>query len=153
MPIDELATARLQELLSCRHREALARAVRRNVELGAGRSRLAPPVAGLLARNQADAARVAAGLEGDDPDPRAVIEVQRLLEDARPTQDRLAWIARVLAPDSRAPAPGSSAHEAVRHRRRLAGLDGGPGRARLADHGPGGDRRPGARVQGGRIHA
>src|SRR5205814_1211042 len=89
-----------QELLSCRHREALARAVRRNVELGAGRSRLAPPVAGLLARNQADAARVAAGLEGDDPDPPAVIEVQRPLEAARPPEDPPARIAR----RSRAPA-------------------------------------------------
>jgi hypothetical protein len=96
-PMGRAAVARLQQLLSERHRSALARAVRRDTGLGLDGERLAPPVARLLARNCDDADRIAAGLERPDVDPRAVIETERLLEAAAPTHERLAWIARVLA--------------------------------------------------------
>jgi hypothetical protein len=97
-PLGRTAVARLQQLLSERHRSALARAVRRDTDLGLEGERLAPPVARLLAQNCDDADRIAAGLERPDVDPRAVIETERLLEAAAPTHERLAWIARVLAP-------------------------------------------------------
>ena len=51
---------------------------------------------GVLARDTAQADRIAAGLEAADPDPRAVIETERQLQAARPSPERLAWIARVL---------------------------------------------------------
>jgi hypothetical protein len=96
-PMGSTAVARLQQLLSERHRSALARAVRRDTDLGLEGERLAPPVARLLAQNCDDADRIAAGLERPDVDPRAVIETERLLEAAAPTRERLAWITRVLA--------------------------------------------------------
>jgi hypothetical protein len=96
-PMGRTAVARLQQLLSERHRSALARAVRRDTDLGLEGERLAPPVARLLAQNCDDADRIAAGLERPDVDPRAVIETERLLEAAAPTRERLAWITRVLA--------------------------------------------------------
>ncbi len=102
-PIDRRARARLDTLRSTGHRATLARVLRQNLELGAARNPLAPPVARLLARNPADATLVAAGLEDGDPDPRAVIETERLLEAPVPSPERLAWIVRLLAP-SRAPA-------------------------------------------------
>jgi hypothetical protein len=102
-PLDRRAHARLEKLRSATHRATLARVLRQNLELGAARSRLAPPVARLLARNPTDATLIATGLEEGDPDPRAVIETERLLEAAVPSPERLAWIVRLLAP-SRAPA-------------------------------------------------
>lgn len=102
-PIDRRARARLDKLCSAAHRATLARVLRQNLELGAARSPLAPPVARLLARNPGDATLIAAGLEGGDPDPRAVIETERLLEAPVPSPERLAWIVRLLAP-SRTPA-------------------------------------------------
>jgi hypothetical protein len=95
--IGEAASARLRDVSSARHRAALARAVRRNVELGQRHAHGAPPVARVLARNRLDAVRVAEGLERSDADPRAVIATEQLLSDGRPAEDRLAWIARVLA--------------------------------------------------------
>ena len=102
-PIDRRASARLEKLRSRAHRTMLARVLRQNLELGAKRSPLAPPVARLLARNPGEASLIAAGLEQGDPDPRAVIETERLLEAPRPSPERLDWILRLLAP-SRAPA-------------------------------------------------
>jgi len=102
-PLDNRARARLEKLHSAPYRATLARVLRQNLELGAARSRLAPPVARLLARNPADATLIAAGLEDGDPEPRAVIETERLLEAPVPSPERLAWIVRLLAP-SRAPA-------------------------------------------------
>ncbi len=102
-PIDRRATARLEKLRSRAYRARLARVLRQNLELGAKRSPFAPPVSRLLARNPAHATLIAAGLEGGDPDPRAVIETERLLEAAVPSPERLAWIVRLLAP-TRAPA-------------------------------------------------
>jgi len=102
-PIDRRANARLDKLRSRAYRTTLARILRQNLELGAKRSPLAPPVARLLARNPADATRIAAGLEQGEPDPRAVIETERLLEAPVPSPERLDWILRLLAP-SRAPA-------------------------------------------------
>ena len=98
-PIGHAAAMRLRQLDSKRHRAALARAVRRDPDLRVGphrSKRLAPPVARLLARNCDDADRIAAGLERPDADLRAVIETERLLEAGAPSQERLAWIARVL---------------------------------------------------------
>ena len=95
-PIGHAAAMRLRQLDSKRHRAALARAVRRDTNLGISGERLAPPVARLLARNCDDADRIAAGLERPDADLRAVIETERLLEAGAPSQERLAWIARVL---------------------------------------------------------
>jgi hypothetical protein len=95
-PLTGAAASRLEKLVSPRHRALLARAVRQNVELGATRPRLAPPVARLLARDPEQAGRIAAGLEGADPDPRAVIETERQLAAGIPSAERLAWIARVL---------------------------------------------------------
>jgi hypothetical protein len=95
-PIGQAAAMRLRQLDSKRHRAALARAVRRDTDLGINGERLAPPVARLLARNCDDADRIAAGLEQPDADLRAVIETERLLEAGAPSQERLAWIARVL---------------------------------------------------------
>ena len=95
-PIGRAAAMRLRQLDSKRHRAALARAVRRDTDLGISGERLAPPVARLLARNCDDADRIAAGLERPDADLRAVIETERLLEAAAPSPERLAWIARVL---------------------------------------------------------
>jgi hypothetical protein len=103
-PIDRRARARLDKLRSGAYRATLARVLRHNLELGAGRSRLAPPVARLLARHPADATLIAAGLESGDPDPRAVIETERLLEAAVPSPERLAWIVRLLAPSRPQPA-------------------------------------------------
>jgi hypothetical protein len=102
-PIDRRATARLEKLRSRAHRTMLARVLRQNLELGAKRSPLAPPVARLLARNPGDTSLIATGLEHGDPDPRAVIETERLLEAPVPSPERLDWILRLLAP-SRAPA-------------------------------------------------
>lgn len=102
-PLDTRARARLEKLRSAAYRATLARVLRQNLELGAARSRVAPPVARLLARNPADATLIASGLEQGDPDPRAVIETERLLEAAVPSPERLAWIVRLLAP-CRAPA-------------------------------------------------
>jgi hypothetical protein len=102
-PIDRHATARLEKLRSRGYRAAVARVLRQNLELGAKRSPLAPPVARLLARNPGDASLIATGIEQGDPDPRAVIETERLLEAAVPSPERLDWIVRLLAP-SRAPA-------------------------------------------------
>jgi hypothetical protein len=101
-PIDRRASARLEKLRSRGYRTTLARILRHNLELGAKRSPLAPPVARLLARNPGDASLIAAGLEQGDPDPRAVIETERLLEAPVPSPERLDWILRLLAP-SRAP--------------------------------------------------
>ncbi|HEY3764719.1 MAG TPA: hypothetical protein VGL44_06135 [Gaiellales bacterium] len=95
-PMGRGPAARLEQLRSLRHRRALARAVRRDTDLGLDGTRLAPPVARLLARNCDDADRIAAGLERADVDPRAVIETERLLETPRPSLERLAWIARVV---------------------------------------------------------
>jgi hypothetical protein len=75
----------------------LARVLRRDLELGVAGTPLAPPVARLLARNADQAAMIAVGLEHGDPDPRAVIETERLLEAAVPSPERLAWIGRLLA--------------------------------------------------------
>jgi hypothetical protein len=75
----------------------LARVLRRDLELGVARARQAPPVARLLARNADQAALIAARIEHGDPDPRAVIETERLLEAAMPSPERLAWIGRLLA--------------------------------------------------------
>ena len=97
-PIDRHATARLEKLRSRGYRAALARVLRQNLELGAKRSPVAPPVARLLAGNPDDASLIAAGLEQGDPDPRAVIETERLLEAAVPSPERLDWIVRLLAP-------------------------------------------------------
>jgi hypothetical protein len=102
-PIDRRAHARLEKLRSAARRGTLARVLRQNLELGVKRNPLAPPVARLLARNPGDATLIAAELEDGDPDPRAVIETERLLEAPVPSQERLAWIVRLLAP-SRAPA-------------------------------------------------
>ena len=96
-PLDERAARRLQRLTSQRYRSTLARVLRRDLELGVARAPLAPPVARLLARNADQAAISAAGLEHGDPDPRAVIETERLLEAAVPSPERLAWIGRLLA--------------------------------------------------------
>jgi hypothetical protein len=102
-PIDGRARARLEKLRSRAHRTTLARVLRQNLELGVQRTPFAPPVSRLLARNPADATLIAAGLESRNPDPRAVIETERLLEAAVPSPERMAWIVRLLAP-SRAPA-------------------------------------------------
>ena len=95
-PIGYAAALRLRQLGSNRHRSALARAVRRDTDLGISGERLAPPVARLLARNCDDADRIADGLERPDADLRAVIETERLLEAGVPSQERLTWIARLL---------------------------------------------------------
>jgi integrase len=97
-PIDRRAHDRLQKLRSAAHRGTLARVLRQNLELGMRRNPLAPPVARLLARNPGDATLIATGLEDGDPDPRAVIETERLLEAPVPSPERLAWIVRLLAP-------------------------------------------------------
>jgi hypothetical protein len=97
-PIDRRASARLEKLRSRAYRTTLARILRQNLELGAKRSPIAPPVARLLARNAGEATLIAAGLEHGDPDPRAVIETERLLEAPVPSPERLAWIVRLLAP-------------------------------------------------------
>jgi hypothetical protein len=96
-PIGRAAAVRLRQLGSERYRAALARAVRRDTDLGISGERLAPPVARLLAQNCDDADRIAAGLERPGADLRAVIETERLLEAGAPSQERLAWIARVLS--------------------------------------------------------
>ena len=83
-PMGSAAALRLRQLGSRRHRAALARAVRRDTDLGICGERLAPPVSRLLARNRADA------------DLRAVIETERLLEAGAPSQERLSWITRLL---------------------------------------------------------
>lgn len=95
-PIGRMAALRIRQLGSRRYRAALARAVRRDTDLGIGGERLAPPVARLLARNCDEADRIAHGLERPGADLRAVIETERLLEAGAPSQERLAWIARVL---------------------------------------------------------
>jgi hypothetical protein len=95
-PLDDRAARRLQKLTSQRYRSMLARVLRRDLELGVARVPQAPPVARLLARNADQAALIAAGLERGDPDPRAVIETERLLEAAVPSPERLAWIGRLL---------------------------------------------------------
>jgi hypothetical protein len=96
-PIDGRAAVRLAKLRSQRYRSTLARILRENLELGAARSPLAPPVARLLAGNADQAALVASGLEHGDPDPRAVIETERLLEAPVPSPERLAWITRLVS--------------------------------------------------------
>ena len=95
-PMGSAATLRLRQLGSWRHRAALARAVRRDTDLGICGERLAPPVSRLLARNRAEADGIAEGLERPDVDLRAVIETERLLEAGAPSQERLTWIARLL---------------------------------------------------------
>ena len=103
-PLPPAARSRLEKLLDPCHRAFLARTVRRDAELGMTQPRFAPPIARLLARDTAQAGRIAAGLEAADPDPRAVIETERQLQAGMPSAERLAWIERVLghAPASRA---------------------------------------------------
>jgi hypothetical protein len=96
-PLDERAARRLRKLTSQRYRSMLARVLRNDLELGVAGAPLAPPVARLLARNADQAAMIAVGLECGDPDPRAVIETERLLQAAVPSAERLAWIGRLLA--------------------------------------------------------
>jgi hypothetical protein len=95
-PMDGRAAVRLTKLRSQRYRSTLARVVRENLELGAARSPMAPPIARLLAGNADQAALIASGLEHGDPDPRAVIETERLLEAPVPSPERLAWIVRLV---------------------------------------------------------
>jgi hypothetical protein len=95
-PLPAAARSRLEKLLDPCHRAFLARTLRRDAELGVTQPRFAPPIARLLARNTAQADRIAAGLEAADPDPRAVIETERQLQAAMPSAERLAWIERVL---------------------------------------------------------
>lgn len=95
-PLPPAARTRLEKLLAPCHRAVLARTVRENAELGMTRARLAPPIARLLARDAAQADRIAAGLEAADPDPRAVIETERQLQAGIPSAERLVWIARLL---------------------------------------------------------
>lgn len=95
--IDRAAARRLSHLRSPQHRAALADAIRRNIALGCARLRLAPPAARLLAGDAERAQRIADRLELADPDPRAVIETERLLESGKPSRERLEWIDRLLS--------------------------------------------------------
>lgn len=95
--IDGAAARRMGDLRSPQYRAALADAIRRNIALGCARVRIAPPAARLLAADADRAQRIADRLELADPDPRAVIETERLLEAGVPSAERLEWIDRLLS--------------------------------------------------------
>ena len=88
---------RAAALTAPKHLRALAAAVRGYAH---GRPHLLvpqPPVARLLSRNTEAADRIATALEHTSADPRAVVELEWLLSDPRPSEDRLWRVERLLA--------------------------------------------------------
>jgi hypothetical protein len=88
---------RAAALTTPRHQHALADAVRAHAH---GRRHLLvppPPAARLLSRHSEIADRIAAALDGRSADVRAVVELEWLLSDPRPSEDRLRRVERLLA--------------------------------------------------------
>jgi hypothetical protein len=88
---------RAAALTAPKHLRALAAAVRAYAH---GRPHLLvpqPPAARLLSRHAEVADRIAAALERASADARAVVELEWLLSDPRPSEDRLWRVERLLA--------------------------------------------------------
>ena len=88
---------RAAALTAPKHLRALAAAVRGYAH---GCSHLLapqPPVALLLSRHADAAERIAAALDRASADARAVVELEWLLSDPRPSEDRLRRVERLLA--------------------------------------------------------
>jgi len=88
---------RAEALTAPKHLHALAEAVRAHAH---GRPHLLvpqAPAARLLSCNADVADRIAAALEGRSADARAVVELEWLLSDPRPSEDRLRRVERLLA--------------------------------------------------------
>lgn len=88
---------RAAALTAPKHLRALAAAVRAYAH---GRTHLLvpqPPVARLLARHVEAADRIATALDRATADARAVVELEWLLSDPRPSEDRLWRVERLLA--------------------------------------------------------
>ena len=88
---------RAAALTAPKHLRALAAAVRAYAH---GRPHLLvpqPPAARLLSRHAEVADRIAAALDRASADARAVVELEWLLSDPRPSEDRLWRVERLLA--------------------------------------------------------
>lgn len=85
---------------SAAYRRGLARAIRRDIALERACVRNRPPVARILAEDADAAERIARRLERSRLDPNVVAEVRRLLEDGRPSRDRLRRIAFLVERDA-----------------------------------------------------
>jgi hypothetical protein len=88
---------RAAALTAPKHLRALATAVRGYAH---GRPHLLvpqPPAARLLSRHTAAADRIATALERASADARAVVELEWLLSDPRPSEDRLWRVERLFA--------------------------------------------------------
>lgn len=88
---------RAAALTAPKHLRALAAAVRAYAH---GRTHLLvpqPPVARLLSRHVEVADRIAIALDGASADARAVVELEWLLSDPQPSEDRLWRVERLLA--------------------------------------------------------
>lgn len=101
-PVDDSDTSallarRAAALTAPKHLRALAAAVRGYAH---GRPHLLvprPPAALLLSRHTDAADRIATALERACADARAVVELEWLLSDPRPSEDRLRRVERLLA--------------------------------------------------------
>jgi hypothetical protein len=97
--VADLLARRAAKLTSPCHLRGLASAVRADLRAGQ-RPRWAPkppPAADVLARHPEAAERIAAILDRSRVDVRAVLELEWLLADARPSDERLARVERLLA--------------------------------------------------------
>jgi hypothetical protein len=84
-------------LTAPKHRRALAEVVRAHAH-GTRHLLVPEPPAGRLLSRHADVAdRIAAALERCSTDVRAVVELEWLLSDPRPSEDRLRRVERLLA--------------------------------------------------------
>jgi hypothetical protein len=88
---------RAQKLTAPRHLQTLAESVR--VHAHGGRQVLVPqaPAARLLSCHADVADRIAAALDRRSADARAVVELEWLLSDPRPSEDELRRVERLLA--------------------------------------------------------
>jgi hypothetical protein len=88
---------RAAALTAPKHQRALAASVRAHAHGGPHILVPQAPAARLLSRHSEVADRIAAALERRSADVRAVVELEWLLSDPRPSEDRLRRVARLLA--------------------------------------------------------
>ncbi|HET7170027.1 MAG TPA: hypothetical protein VFI18_00155 [Gaiellales bacterium] len=88
---------RAAALTAPRHLRALAASVRAHAHSGRHILVPQPPAARLLSSHVESADRIAAALDRRPADVRAVVELEWLLSDPRPSEDRLRRVERLLA--------------------------------------------------------
>jgi hypothetical protein len=93
----QVLAKRAAALTAPRHLRALAAAVRAHAHSAPHLLVPRPPAAKLLSSHVETADRIAAALDRRVADARAVVELEWLLSDPRPSEDRLRRVARLLA--------------------------------------------------------